>query len=150
MNKALEPINEKLAAEARENGSEPLVLEAGLGINSGQASVGNMGSKQRFAYSALGDTVNLASRLEGQTKQYGVRILIGEKTRLAAPDYAALELSISRRFMSVIDFRLSFSVLCPPTSSTKSTPRRSTVFVSLARMGARERKGSRSRGRACG
>jgi len=96
MNKALEPINAKIIADAEKEGKAPALLEAGIGINTGKASVGNMGSRQRFAYSALGDTVNLASRLEGQTKQYGVRILIGEQTRRQASDMAALELDLIR------------------------------------------------------
>jgi len=94
MNKELIPINEELKRQAAESGKKPVFLEAGIGINTGMASVGNMGSKNRFAYSALGDTVNLASRLEGQTKQYGVRILIGEKTRAKAMEFAALELDL--------------------------------------------------------
>jgi len=53
-------------------------LAAGIGINTGLAAVGNMGSDQRFAYSALGDSVNLASRLEAQTKAYRVDIILGE------------------------------------------------------------------------
>jgi adenylate cyclase len=51
-----------------------------IGVNSGPAVVGNMGSAKRFDYTAMGDTINLASRLEGACKQYGVPILIGELT----------------------------------------------------------------------
>jgi adenylate cyclase len=51
-----------------------------IGLNSGPAVVGNMGSSRRFDYTAMGDTINLAARLEGACKQYGIHILIGEET----------------------------------------------------------------------
>ena len=95
MQDALAPINEELKAKAQE-GEEPLRLEAGIGVHTGICAVGNMGSRQRFAYSALGDAVNLASRLEGQTKSYGVHILISEDTKNLVPDMAHLELDLLR------------------------------------------------------
>lgn len=96
MQAALQPVNEAVAAKARAAGREPVLLKAGIGINTGPCAVGNMGSRQRFAYSTLGDAVNLASRLEGQTKPYGVGILVGDTTKQAAPDFAFLEIDMLR------------------------------------------------------
>lgn len=96
MNEALVPVNEQVKARAEREGRTPVLLNAGIGINTGPCSVGNMGSRQRFAYSALGDAVNLASRLEGQTKTYGVNILVGESTRTLVDDLAMLELDLIR------------------------------------------------------
>lgn len=96
MNEALIPVNESVKARAEKEGRVPVLLNAGIGINTGPCSVGNMGSRQRFAYSALGDAVNLASRLEGQTKAYGVQIMLGEATQAMVPDLALLELDLLR------------------------------------------------------
>lgn len=96
MNDALMPVNEAIKANAEKEGRTPVLLNAGIGINTGACSVGNMGSRQRFAYSALGDAVNLASRLEGQTKAYGLNILVSESTRAQAQGLAFLEADIIR------------------------------------------------------
>ncbi|HVH77108.1 MAG TPA: adenylate/guanylate cyclase domain-containing protein [Stellaceae bacterium] len=86
----LDRLNRELEAEAAPSAFQPLRI--GIGINSGECVVGNMGSTRRFDYSVLGDAVNLASRLEGQSKTYGVPIVIGEATRAAAPGWATVEL----------------------------------------------------------
>jgi adenylate cyclase len=79
--------------EAKSNGMPFISLKVGIGLNTGTCVVGNMGSNLRFDYSVLGDSVNLASRLEGQSKTYGIPIIAGSKTALAAKDkFAILEI----------------------------------------------------------
>jgi adenylate cyclase len=94
MIKTLETLNEQLAAEAESDGRTHIPLRVGIGLNSGTCCVGNMGAEQRFDYSVLGDDVNLAARLEGQSKTYGVDIVIGEQTYARADDFASIELDL--------------------------------------------------------
>jgi adenylate cyclase len=89
----IDELNKIREQEAEEGGHAYLPLNVGVGLNTGLCVVGNMGSELRFDYSVLGDTVNLASRLEGQTKEYGFPIIVGSKTALAVKDeFAILEL----------------------------------------------------------
>ena len=87
MMESLDEFNKQVKAE----GIPPFGM--GLGINTGVVVVGNMGSDQRFDYTCLGDSVNLASRLEGQSKPYGVKMVLGARTaELVQDEYPTVEL----------------------------------------------------------
>jgi adenylate cyclase len=89
----IDEVNKQREQEAADGGHVYIPLNVGIGLNTGIGVVGNMGSDLKFNYSVLGDSVNLASRLEGQTKEYGFPIIVGSKTAMAAKEkFAILEL----------------------------------------------------------
>ena len=91
----LEFLNRDLKAEAERDDRPFHPLKIGIGLNTGDCVVGNMGSEQRFDYSVLGDAVNLASRLESASKNYGANVVVGEQTYDQVKDsHAFLELDL--------------------------------------------------------
>jgi len=90
MRRRLALLNKTLIERAQAAGQNFSPIMIGIGLNSGDALVGNLGARQRLNYSVIGDNVNLASRIEGVSKGFGLDILIGEQTRNAAPDFAAI------------------------------------------------------------
>ncbi len=90
MSKALEKLNFDLGRAEEDK------LSVGIGINSGDCIVGNMGSDKRFDYTVLGDAVNLASRLEGQSGNYGMQIILGEETvkEISSEEFKCFELDL--------------------------------------------------------
>ncbi|TFV74517.1 adenylate/guanylate cyclase domain-containing protein [Bradyrhizobium frederickii] len=89
----IDVVNKEREQEATDGGHVYIPLNVGIGLNTGIGVVGNMGSDLKKNYSVLGDSVNLASRLEGQSKEYGFPIIVGSRTALAAKEkFAILEL----------------------------------------------------------
>jgi adenylate cyclase len=91
MSDALVQFNRDREVADAELGRTPRIAHFGVGLNTGLCSVGNLGSIRRFDYSAIGDPVNVASRLDGLTKFYGAEILATEETRSGAADLAWLD-----------------------------------------------------------
>jgi len=89
MQERAKELNAELKREAETNSTEFMPLRIGIGLNTGPCVVGNMGSDFRFNYSVLGDTVNLASRLEARTKDYRLPLVIGSRTAEAAKEKVA-------------------------------------------------------------
>lgn len=90
MLKELKPLNEKFAAKGWPD------VKIGIGLNTGNMNVGNMGSEFRMAYTVLGDSVNLGARVEGLTKEYGVLFIVTEFTAAEAPEYEYRTLDVVR------------------------------------------------------
>jgi len=94
MMREMESLNARWREEAEAKGKPFKPVRLGIGLNTGVCCVGNLGSETRFDYSVIGDNVNVASRLEGQSKTYDVGTVVGESTTARAPDFAFLELDL--------------------------------------------------------
>jgi adenylate cyclase len=94
MRQQLVELNRLWAYEAQAAGRRPTPVRMGIGLNTGECCVGNFGSQQHFDYSLLGDPVNLASRLEGLGKVYGIDLVIGEETAERLDDPSLIEIDL--------------------------------------------------------
>ena len=107
----------RLNADSARDPAWPGQVAIGIGLNTGPCCVGNMGSRQRLSYSLIGDTVNLASRLESLTKAYAVNILVGEDLAARLPDFALIELDLIRVVGRDAPERV-FALMGPPELSS--------------------------------
>lgn len=96
MAEKMRELNVGWRAEAEAAGRSFPDVAIGIGVNSGECCVGNLGSDRHFDYSAIGDTVNITSRLEGLTKVYGLTLLVGEDTMKRAPTLPFVEIDLVR------------------------------------------------------
>jgi adenylate cyclase len=144
MMKRVGELQKKWAAEGKP------ALDIGIGLNSGAASVGNMGSALRYGYTALGDAVNLSSRLEGLNKEYGTHIIVNESTYEAAKDEGFLfrELDLIRvkgKLQPVTIYELFARASDLQTAGTLAEARARLEEFAEARRLYRERKWDQAR-----
>lgn len=92
MLKAVDELNRERAVKAAVEGRTHVPVRIGVGLNTGDCVVGNVGSPQRFDYSILGDVVNVAARLEESSKTFGASVIVGEATVAQAQDLAFIEI----------------------------------------------------------
>jgi adenylate cyclase len=118
MQQAIHRLSTKWEAEGKS------AIRAGIGIHSGTAIVGNIGSEERMEYTAIGDTVNLASRLESATKELGVDILISEETIYGTHDAfggkKVGELHVKGRHEPVMTYTIGVLDAAAATSSSRA------------------------------
>ncbi len=114
MQARLAALNEEMIA--RGDGSWPGDVRIGIGLNSGPCCVGNIGSERRLSYSLIGDPVNLASRLEGLSKYYGVPILVGDNLAQQLAGFALLPIDrvrvIGREHAETVHALLGDETMC--------------------------------------
>jgi adenylate cyclase len=91
MRTVLADLNGRDAFGLQKRGGKRAVVKIGIGLHTGEACVGNMGSERRFNYSVMGDVVNTTSRIESSSKEVGADIVISADTTFAAPGFAFLE-----------------------------------------------------------
>jgi adenylate cyclase len=125
MMREMEILNERWREDAEAKGRPFKPVRLGIGLNTGICCVGNLGSETRFDYSVIGDNVNVASRLEGQSKTYDVGTVVGESTTARAPDFAFLELDLLK-VKGKTEATRAFALL--GDSALKQSPN----FISLA------------------
>ncbi len=96
MGEEMRVLNASWRADAEAAGRAFEDVAIGIGLNSGECCVGNLGSDRHFDYSAIGDPVNITARLQDLTKTYGLTLLVGEETVKRAPDFMFVEVDLVR------------------------------------------------------
>ncbi|WP_421726159.1 CHASE2 domain-containing protein [Bauldia sp.] len=128
---AMDGLNEVWRRQAEEAGRPYRPVAIGIGLNSGHCCVGNLGSTIRFDYSAIGDDVNLASRVEGMSKQYGLTVVLGESTAADSGE-PVLELDVIRvkgRAQPSRLFTLQAALEASPEQLAKLAPKHDAMLT---------------------